>query len=109
MNTEDDKCCLRDRPVAALMRQALLNIKSGFGLALQPVDKPHSPTYYFPIMANDRRRRRIERLLDQAEEAVARIDFQEVRDRPQAVLAFEPDNGDALDLLTAPQGHFVQR
>ena len=54
-------------------------------------------------MASDRRGRRIERLLDQAEEAVSRIDLQEVRDRPQAVLAFERDNGDALDLLTGPQ------
>ena len=51
-------------------------------------------------MASDRRTRRIERLLDEAEEAVSSLDWETVRDRAQAVLAFVPDNSDALDLLT---------
>ncbi len=51
-------------------------------------------------MASDRLQRRIERLLDEAEEAVSRLDWEVVRDRAQAVLAFDPDNRDALILLT---------
>ena len=51
-------------------------------------------------MASDRLQRRIERLLDEAEEAVSRLDWEVVRDRAQAVLAFDPDNSDALILLT---------
>ena len=51
-------------------------------------------------MASDRRRLRIERLLDEAEDAVARYDWQAVREAAQAVLAFDPDNSDAIDLLT---------
>ena len=50
-------------------------------------------------MSSDRRKLRIERLLDEAEEAVARYDWEAVREAAQAVLAFDPDNGDALDLL----------
>jgi len=54
-------------------------------------------------MASDRRIRRIERLLDDAEEAVSALEWDVVRDRAQAVLAFEPDNVDALDLLAAAE------
>ena len=50
-------------------------------------------------MASDRGRLRIERLLDEAEGAVARYDWEAVREAAQAVLAFDPDNRDALDLL----------
>jgi len=67
------------------------------------VDKPPSPTYYFPIMASERRRLRIERLLDEAEGAVARYDWEAVREAAQAVLAFDPDNSDALDLMTGAE------
>ena len=56
--------------------------------------------YYFPKMASDRRRLRIERLLDEAEEAIARYDWGAVRRAAQAVLAFDPENSEALDLLT---------
>ncbi len=38
-------------------------------LALLTVDKPIPPTYYFP-MATERLRKRIEHLLDEAEEAI---------------------------------------
>ena len=54
-------------------------------------------------MASDRRIRRIERLLDEAEEAVSALEWGVVRDRAQAVLAFEPENVDALDLLSAAE------
>ena len=52
-------------------------------------------------MATDRSKRRIERLLDEADEAVSQLDWELVRNRAQAVLAFEPDNSDAWDLLNA--------
>jgi serine/threonine protein kinase len=48
-------------------------------------------------MASDRRTRRIERLLDEAEQAVSNLDW------AQAVLAFDPNNGDALDLLNGAE------
>ena len=54
-------------------------------------------------MPSDRRIRRIERLLDQAEEAVSALEWDVVRDRAEAVLAFEPENVDALDLLAAAE------
>lgn len=57
----------------------------------------------FPHMASDRRRLRIERLLDEAEEAVGRYDWEAVRQAAQAVLVFDSDNGEALDLLTGAE------
>ena len=54
-------------------------------------------------MASERRRQRIERLLDEAEEAVSQFDWTAVRNCAQAVLAFDPENADALDLLTAAE------
>ena len=52
-------------------------------------------------MSSDRGKRRIERLLDEADEAVSQLAWELVRDRASAVLAFEPDNSDANDLLNA--------
>ncbi len=52
-------------------------------------------------MASDRSRRRIERLLDEADEAVTQLNWDTVRDRATAVLALEPDNADAHTLLAA--------
>ncbi len=57
------------------------------------------PTYYLLIMARERSQRRTERLLDEAEEAVAKLDWETVRDRAQAVLVFDPNNKDASELL----------
>ncbi len=54
-------------------------------------------------MVSERRRQRIERLLDEAEEAVSHFDWTAVRNCAQAVLAFDPDNADAVDLLTAAE------
>jgi serine/threonine protein kinase len=54
-------------------------------------------------MVSDRRRLGIERLLDEAEDAVTRYDWQAVREAAQAVLAFDPENSDALDLLTGAE------
>ncbi len=54
-------------------------------------------------MASDRRQRRIERLLDEAEEAVSRYGWEAVREAAQAVLAFDPGNSDAEELLAGAE------
>ena len=50
-------------------------------------------------MASERFQRRIERLLDEADEALARYDWEAVRQAAQAVLAIDPENGDGLTFL----------
>ena len=52
-------------------------------------------------MASERIQRRIERLLDQVEEAVDQLDWEAVRSRSQAVLALDPENSDAVDFLAS--------
>ena len=52
---------------------------------------------------NERTQRQIDRLLDQAEEAIAALRWQEVRDRARAVLALAPENPDAQNYLTAAE------
>ena len=54
-------------------------------------------------MASDRVQRRIERLLDQVEEAIDQLDWEEVRGRAQAILRLDPDNSDALSYLAAAE------
>ena len=52
-------------------------------------------------MVSERSQRRIERLLDEADEAVGKLDWDTVKARARAVLAFDPDNNDAIELLAA--------
>ena len=52
-------------------------------------------------MVSDRTRQRIERLLDEAEAAVDQEDWETVRSCARRILAFDPDNRDALDLVQA--------
>ena len=52
-------------------------------------------------MASDRVQRTIENLLDEAEQAVGRSDWDSVKDRAQNALAFDPDNQDAAFFLAA--------
>jgi hypothetical protein len=52
-------------------------------------------------MQSDRTRRQIERLLEQAEEAIGQLSWQVVRDRAQAVLALDPESHDARSYLAA--------
>ena len=47
-------------------------------------------------MASERTQRRIDSLLDEAEEAIAQLDWQVVQARAQAVLALDPDNPEPL-------------
>ena len=49
-------------------------------------------------MATERLQRRIEKLLDEAEEAVSDLNWSLVRDSAQAVLGLDLDNADGLTL-----------
>ena len=59
-------------------------------------------------MASERIQRRIEQLLDEADEAVARSDWAVVRDRAQNVLRLDPDNADAVAFLAAAEREPVE-
>ena len=52
-------------------------------------------------MASERIQRQIERLLDQAEEAMGRSDWESVRDHAKVALGLGPDNADALAFLAS--------
>ena len=52
-------------------------------------------------MASERVQRRIDILLDEADQAIAQSDWSVVRDRAQNALALDPDNGDAATFLAA--------
>ncbi|HVO25099.1 MAG TPA: protein kinase, partial [Candidatus Margulisiibacteriota bacterium] len=52
-------------------------------------------------MPSERVQRQIDRLLDEAEAAIARLDWQAVRERSNAVLALDPQNADARTFLDA--------
>ena len=54
-------------------------------------------------MVSERIKRRIETLLDQADEAVAARDWTRARDRAQEVLAFDPNNEEASAFLAASE------
>lgn len=54
-------------------------------------------------MASDRIQRRIETLLDEADEAVAQSDWSVVLDRAQNVLRLDPDNIDAQSYVAAAE------
>ena len=73
------------------------------GRQAEVVDKHPPPTYYSPIMASDRIQRRINSLLDEADAAVSRYDWEALREAAQAVLRLDPENSDALAYLAAAQ------
>ena len=54
-------------------------------------------------MASDRVQRQLDRLLDEVDEAMTQLDWEQVRDRSQAVLALDPENEDALRFLAASE------
>ncbi len=54
-------------------------------------------------MASERVQRRIDRLLDQVEEAVDQLDWETVLSRAQAVMALDPDNADAANFLASAE------
>ena len=67
------------------------------------MDTAPPQTYYFPIMASERIQRRIDILLDEADEAVAKSDWAVVLDRALNVLRLDPENQDARSYLTAAE------
>ena len=50
-------------------------------------------------MTGNRLQRRLEHLLEEAEEAITQLDWAVVQARAQAVLAIDPENGDGLGFL----------
>ena len=52
-------------------------------------------------MASERIQGHIDRLLDEVDEAMSQLNWEQVRDRSQAVLALDPNNQDALTFLAA--------
>jgi serine/threonine protein kinase len=50
-------------------------------------------------MTSERFQRRIERLLDEADEAISQFDWEKVRQCAQAALAIDPQNSDGLTFL----------
>ena len=52
-------------------------------------------------MASDRLQRQIDRLLDEAEEAIPGQEWATVGDRTHSVLRLDPENSDALSYLAA--------
>ena len=54
-------------------------------------------------MASERTQRRIDSLLDEAEEAIAQLHWQVVQTRSQAALALDPNNPDAINYLAAAE------
>ena len=54
-------------------------------------------------MESERLKRQIDRLLNEAEEAISQLDWATVRARAQAVLVYDPDNVDALAFLTGAE------
>jgi hypothetical protein len=53
------------------------------------------------IVTSERAQRQIERLLDEADEAISAGDWNRARERARDVLTFDPDSVDAQALLTA--------
>ena len=54
-------------------------------------------------MASDRVQRQVDRLLDEAEEAITNDDWASVSNRARAVLAIDPDNKDGQSYLAAAE------
>ncbi len=67
------------------------------------MDNPPPRSYYSLIMASERIQGRIDRLLDEVDEAMRELNWEQVRDRSQAVLALDPNNQDALTFLAAAE------
>ena len=54
-------------------------------------------------MASERLQRRIEQLLDEADEAISQFDWEKVRQCAQAVLAIDPGNTDGIEFLATAE------
>ena len=54
-------------------------------------------------MASERFQRHVERLLEEADDAISRYDWEAVRQAAQAVLAIDPENSDGLTFLATAE------
>ena len=79
-----------------LAPETLWKANNGFLL----VDKPSPRYYYSSIMASERLQRQIERLLDEADEAITKEDWPTVASRARAILRIDPENSEALSYLS---------
>ena len=52
-------------------------------------------------MASERIQRRIDTLLDEADQAISRSDWESVRDHAKVALGLDPENTDALAFLAS--------
>ena len=68
-----------------------------------PVDKPTPQTYYSSTMASQRLQRQIERLLDEAVEAIAQREWASVLERAQDVVAIDPEHEEGHAFLAAAE------
>ena len=64
---------------------------------------PRHRYYHSLIMASERVQRRIDLLLDEADEAFAQDDWSRVGDRARRALLLDPENRDAINFLTAAE------
>ena len=67
------------------------------------MDKLALRNYHLPIRASERIQRRIERLLDQLEDASDQRDWRKARQFAEDVLVLEPDNADAKAYVLAAE------
>ncbi|MFQ6027699.1 MAG: serine/threonine-protein kinase PknK [Dehalococcoidia bacterium] len=67
------------------------------------MDNPLAGDYYSFIMASDRLQRQVERLLDEADQAITKEDWSTVASRARAVLRIDPGNSDALSYLAVAE------
>ena len=68
-----------------------------------PVDILSACRYHIFIMPSERFQRRIDRILDQIEDAADRRDWAAVRQGALDLLIFDPENADAINFLAAAQ------
>ena len=68
-----------------------------------PVDILSACRYHTFIMASERFQRRMDRILDQIEDAADRRDWAAVRQGALDLLVFDPENADAKNFLAASQ------
>ena len=73
-----------------------------------PPAAPDIPYLYHPLtMPSERVQRRVDRLLDQAEEAVEALDWSRVREVAGSILVVDPDNDDARSFLAMAEHNLV--
>ena len=67
------------------------------------MDKSQRWRYYSRIMASERLQRQIERLLDEADQAITNEDWPTVGSRARSVLAIDPENAEGIAYLAAAE------